>query len=203
MMKLYIVLAVTALGVANLTGQQMPTKEQQIAAATLPLPEGVRAGASVQTIAEDGKVTELRKGTNSMVCSISPGSEEKAALFAVHCFEKEYNAMSQWLAQARRDLTKNGQPPDEATLMAAFRKDVASGRVKAPSQPSVGFQMRGPAKAFDWKTNTPTAEIRRWEMIMIPNVTGAQLNLPNSRPKDRGLWVMNEGTPAAHIMVEH
>jgi len=87
--------------------------------------------------------------------------------------------------------------------MAEFRKGVASGAIKAPSRPTIGFQMRGPAKAFDWDTNTPATQIARWEMIMIPNATGAELNLPNSKPKDGGLWVMNEGTPAAHIMGQH
>lgn len=63
--------------------------------------------------------------------------------------------------------------------------------------------MRGPAKAFDWNSNTPSAEIKRWEMVMIPYATGASLSLPTSRPADAGPWVMGEGTPGAHIMIEH
>src|SRR5215469_1419623 len=82
---LTILLALSTLGVAHLTGQQMPTKEQQIAAATLVLPEAFQAAAAVQSISADLKITELRKGTNSPVCSmIQPGSET----FLVHCFDR-------------------------------------------------------------------------------------------------------------------
>jgi hypothetical protein len=200
MMKLSIVLAVTTLGVATLTGQQMPTPQQQIAAATLALPEAFRAGAAVQSISADLKITELRQGTNSMVCSIiSPGSET----FAAHCFDRDYDAFSFRHSQLQRELSKNGKPPDATEFKAAIRKEIESGRMKPPTHPAVGFQMRGPAKAFDWDTNTPSAEIKRWEMIMIPNATGASLSLPSSKPANGGPWVMGEGTPGAHIMIEH
>jgi hypothetical protein len=198
-MKLSTLLAVAAAAVANLAAQT-PTREQQIAAATLPLPAAYRAGATIQSISDDLKVTELRKGTNSMVCSIiRPGSE----FFYAHCFEKGYEAMSLRQAQLRRELGKDGKPANQATVDAALQKEITSGRIKLPERPAVGFQMRGPAKAFDWNTNTPSAEIKHWEMVMIPNVTGASLMLPNSKPADGGPWVMSEGTPGAHIMVEH
>lgn len=197
---LNLLLVAAAIGVANLTAQQIPTKEQRIAAATLPLPEAYRAGAAVQSISADLKVTELRKGTNSMVCTIVPPGSET---FAVHCFEKSFEALESRVAQLRQELGKNGKPADAATGRAALQKEIESGRVKLPTHTSVGFQMRGPAKAFDWNTNTAAAEIERWEMIMIPNATGASLNLPASKPEHGGLWVMNEGTPMAHIMVDH
>ena len=200
MLKLLIVLAVTTLGVANLTAQHVPTTEQQIAAATLPLPEAYRAGATIQSISADLKITELRTGTNSMVCSvIRPGSET----FFVHCFERAYDALSKRRAQLGQELRKNGKPADATAISAALQKEIESGRIKVPVSAAVGFQMRGPANAFDWNSNTPSKEITRWEMIMIPNATGASLSLPNSRPKDGGPWVMNEGTPGAHIMIEH
>ncbi len=199
MLKLSIVLAVTTLGVANLAAQHIPTTEQQIAAATLPLPEAYRAGATVQSISADLTITELRKGTNSMVCSvIRPGSET----FFVHCFERAYDALSKRLAQLGQERRKNGMPAD-STAVRALQKEIESGRIKVPVSPAVGFQMRGPANAFDWNSNTPSKEITHWEMIMIPNATGASLSLPNSRPKDGGPWVMNEGTSVAHIMIEH
>jgi len=198
-LKLFTLLVVAAAGVANLAAQ-MPTREQQIAAATLPLPAAYRAGATIQSISDDLKVTELRKGTNSMVCSIiRPGSE----FFYAHCFEKDYEAMSFRQAQLRRELGKDGKPATPAAVDAAFHKEIESGRIKVPVRPAVGFQMRGPAKAFDWNTNKPSAEIEHWEMVMIPNATGASLMLPNSKPADGGPWVMNEGTPGAHIMVQH
>lgn len=200
MLMLSIVLAVTALGVANLAGQEMPSMEQQIAAATLPLPEAFRAGAAVQRISANLEITELRKGSNSMICSIiQPGSET----FAAHCFEREYDAFAFRHYQVQHELTKNGKALDQAEFRAAIKKEIESGRLKAPTRSTVGFQMRGPAKAFDWSTNTPSGEIKHWEMIMISNATGASLSLPNSKPANGGPWVMGEGTPGAHIMIEH
>jgi hypothetical protein len=200
MVKLSIVLAVITLGVANLAAQNVPTIEQQIAAATLPLPEAYRAGATARSISADLKITELRRGTNSMVCSvIRPGSEE----FFVHCFQRDYDALVNRRNQLAQELSKNGKPADATAVRAALQKEIESGRITVPASPAVGFQMRGPANAFDWNSGTPAKEITHWEMIMIPNATGASLSLPNSRPKDGGPWVMNESTPGAHIMIEH
>ena len=199
-MRVTTVLALTTLGVANLSGQQMPTREQQIAAATLVLPEAFRAGAAVQSISADAKITELRKGTSSMVCSIiQPGSED----FLVYCLDRGWDAFFSRESQLEHELSKNGKPADGAEFKAALQREIESGRVKAPAYPAVGFAMRGSAKAFDWNTHTPSGEIKHWEMIQIPNATGASLSLPSSKPANGGLWVMAEGTPGAHIMVEH
>ncbi len=199
-MKFISLLTTIVLGAANVAAQQIPTKEQQIAAATLPLPEAYRAEAAVQSISADRKITELRKGTNSMVCSIvRPGSK----IFYVRCFEKDYQPLISREFQLRQELDENGKPADMDTVGAALGKEIESGRIKVPVRPSVGFQMRGPATAFDWNTNAPSAGIDRWEMIMIPNATGVSLSLPSKRPPNGGLWVMFQGTPLAHIMVEH
>jgi len=199
-MKLTMVFALSTLAAARLTGEQMPTREQQIAAATLVLPEAFRAEATVKSIAADLKITELRKGTSSMVCSIiEPGSGTLLA----YCFEEGYDAFVYRQTQLQQELGKNGKPAGQAELWAAIQKEIESGRINAPTRPTVGFAMRGPAKAFDWNTNTPSEEIKRWEMIAMPNATGASLSLPNRKPANGGPWVMAEGTPGAHIMIEH
>ena len=135
-----------------------------------------------------------------MICSIiEPGAKR----FLAYCEDRVYAAyfyrQSQLLAELRRD----GKPPGAAELKAALQRDIQSGRLEAPTQPAVGFIMSGPARAFDWNTNTPSREVKHWETIQIPNATGASLSLPNSRPANGGPWVMAEGTPGAHIMIEH
>jgi hypothetical protein len=200
MKKLTLVVALTTLGVANLAAQQMPTKEQQIAAATLALPEAFRAEATVQSISADLKITELHKGSSSMVCSIiEPGSKN----FLVYCLDRDCDAYFYRQSQLQQELSRDGKPAGEAEFNAALQEEIKSGRIKPPTRPSVAFMMSGPAKAFDWNTNTPSGEIKHWEAIQIPNATGASLSLPNSRPANGGPWVMAEGTPGAHIMIEH
>jgi hypothetical protein len=181
-------------------GQQMPTKEQQIAAATLALPEAFRAQATVQSISADLRITALRKGASSMVCSIiQPGTKN----FLAYCIDRVYEAYFYRQNQLEAELGRNGKAPSSAEMKAALQKDFESGRLEPLTRPAVGFMMGGPAKAFDWNTNTPSGEIKHWETIQVPNATGASLSLPNSRPANGGPWVMAEGTPGAHIMIEH
>jgi hypothetical protein len=196
--KLTITVALTTLGVANLAAQQMPTTEQQISAATLALPEAFRADATVQSISADLKITELRKGTSSMVCSIiQPGSKT----FLAYCLDRVCDAYFYRQSQLQQEFSRKGKPDDGPEFKAAFQKEIDSGRIKPPARPTVGFMLS--AKAFDWNTNTPSGEVRRWQTVQIPNVTGASLSLPNSRPAGGGPWVMAEGTPGSHIMIEH
>jgi hypothetical protein len=186
--------------VQGTAGLQMPTKQQQIAAATLALPEAFRAAATVQSISADLKITELRKGTGSMVCSIiQPGAKN----FLAYCLDRVYDAYFYRQTQLQAELRRNGKRAGGAALKAALQREIESGRLEPPIRPTVGFMMGGPAKAFDWNTNTPSGEVKHWETIQIPNVTGASLSLPNSRPANGGPWVMAEGTPGAHIMIEH
>jgi hypothetical protein len=198
MQKLTIVLALGILGTANGVAQQLPTREQQIAAATLPLPEAFRAQAIVQSISADLKITELRKGTGPMVCSlIQPGTKG----FLAYCLDRVYDAYFYRQSQLEAELGRNGKPADGAQVQAALRKEIDSGRVALPTRPAVSFMVS--ARTFDWKTSTPSGEVRHRETIQLPNATGASLSLPSSRTASGGPWVMAEGTPGAHIMIEH
>jgi hypothetical protein len=48
--------------------QEIPNKEEQIAAAVMAAPEDQRSGAKVLGYDANGKVVTLREGTNNMVC---------------------------------------------------------------------------------------------------------------------------------------
>ena len=51
-------------------------------------------------------------------------------------------------------------------------------------------------------TGEEIREIKSWQMVIIPYATGASLSLPEKRTPGFP-WVMNSGSPMAHIMVEH
>lgn len=198
MKKLTIVLALGIFGSANLVAQQVPSKEQQIAAATLPLAEGFRAAASVRSISADLKVITLRKGTGSMVCSII---EPEGKTYLAYCEDGIYAAYFYRQSQLQAELGKSGKPADVAQVKAAMQKEMESGRLTRPTRPAIGFMLR--SKTFNWNTNTPSADAEHWETIQVPDATGASLALPSSRVKMGEPWVMQEGTPGAHIMIEH
>jgi len=187
MRKLTIVLTLGMFGIGTLGAQQMPTREQQIAAATLALPEAYRAAATVQSISADLKITELRRGTGPMVCSIiQPGAKS----FPAYCLGRVYDACFYRQNQLQAELSRSGKPAGAAELKAALHKEIESGRIEPPTRPAVGFMMCGPARAFDWNTNTPSEQVKHWETIQIPNARARACRFPAAAPRmaDRGSW---------------
>src|SRR5262249_44646156 len=144
------------------------------------------------------KITALRTGTGSMVCSII---QPEAKSYLAYCQDRIYDAYFYRQSQLQAELSKSGKPAGEAQVKAALQKEMESGRLVRPTRPAIGFMLR--AKTFDWNTNTPSANAEHWETIQVPDATGASLSLPNSRVKMGEPWVMAEGTPGAHIMIEH
>jgi hypothetical protein len=163
----------------------------RIASALLALPESLRAEATVISV-EKGIETVLRKGSNGMVCMADqPGDQT----FFVNCFHETIRALQ------RRSLELSKQLSGKA-LDEALDKEIKAGTLKAPLTPSMGFQMRGPLGGYNPTTNTVSREIKTRQMVMLPHATGAKLSLPE-KPEGDMPWVMNAGTPSAHIMIEH
>ena len=63
-------------------GDETP-RDRDIAEAVLPLPQPLRAGATLVSYDADGKRTVLRKGTNELVCRID-GPEPELRLRCDH-----------------------------------------------------------------------------------------------------------------------
>ena len=171
----------------------------QIAAAVLPLPESMRAGATVVSRGEKGAITVLRKGSNDMVCTADqPGDQT----FYVNCFHESIFALMKRTTELNNELSRAGAPASGKALDVALDKEIKAGKFKLPSHPTIGFQMRGPLSGYNAATNTVSGEIKAWQMVMLPYETGASLSLPD-KPNANMPWVMNAGTWAAHIMIEH
>ena len=190
--------AVLFVGLIPLAGwSQQNEATNRIAAAVLPLPESMRAGATVVSV-DKGVETVLRKGSNGMVCTADvPGDQT----FYVRCFHESIYAAQRRAGELSNELSRAGTPVSGKALDDAIDKEIKSGKL-APVTPSMGFQMRGPLSGYDPATNTVSQEIKTWQMIMIPHATGASLSLPESRDGNMP-WVMSAGTWAAHIMIEH
>lgn len=81
---LVLAASVSSLG-AQASTPAIPSAEVQVAAATLPLPEGMRAGAAVLGYRAAGRLEVLRQGTNDMRCLADDPAE---ARFHVACYHK-------------------------------------------------------------------------------------------------------------------
>jgi hypothetical protein len=170
----------------------------RIASALLPLPESMRAGATVVSV-DKGIETVLRKGTNGMVCTAdAPGDQ----VFSVNCFHESIYAALRRADELRAELARSGVPVTGKSLDDAIDKEIKAGKLKSPLTPSIGFQMRGPLSGYDPQTNTVSKEIKTWQMIMLPHATGSSIGLPE-KPEGDMPWVMGAGTWGAHIMIEH
>ena len=160
----------------------------QIAAALTPLPEDMRAGATVLGYAEVGKpLVSLRAGTNDMIC-LAP--DPAVATFHSSCYHK---SMEPFMARGRELRASGVRGPQVDTVRFA---EVKSGKLKVPTMPSMLYQIFG--GTFD----STTAKVPGGTSLYVTYVPFAttQTTGISSKPNDKEPWLMWPGTPKAHIM---
>ncbi len=169
----------------------LPTIEQQIAAAVLPLPQELRDGAMVMGYrATDQKQPEvIRAGKNGMTC---------LALFAVQrsfhvaCYQ---NGMEPFMARGRA-LRVQGLRADSVDSVR-FR-EVKRGKIKMPRQ-AIMYQLFG----SDSSWNAATGAVTGAQLLLVlymPGATAESTGL-SVLPSKSGPWIMYPGTPKAHMML--
>lgn len=181
-------LALTIVGSAARLEAQALTQEQVVTAATLPLPQELRAGATVLALAADGNTTTLlRAGTNGMTClGPVPGRTD----FHVACYQE---ALEPFMARGRALRQSGVQGPQVDTVRFA---EAASGTLALPKQPASLYSLSG--GTFDPTTGTATGA-RALYVIYVPYATTQTTGI-SARPSGSSPWLMNPGTPKAHIM---
>lgn len=173
---------------AQSTPLVVPPAETQITQAVLPLPEDMRDSASVLGYSTDGKLVSLRKGSGAMICLANNPRFER---FHVACYHK---SLEPFMARGR-ELRSLGVMGDSIDVVR-FR-EAKDGKLKMPVTPASLYSLSGGKDAYD--PATKTAKARALFVIYVPYATGASLGL--SEVPARGTpWVMNPGTPKAHIM---
>jgi hypothetical protein len=163
---------------------------RQIASAVLPLPEPLRADATVMGYREaGGPLVLLRKGTNGMICL---ADDPSLAPFHVACY---HESLEPFMARGRA-LRANGITGDQVDTVRF--KEVADGKLPVPTQPAALWQLNGAPGSYDPATNT-VKEARHLYVVYIPFATTATTGIP-SIPQQGQPWLMLPGTPKAHIM---
>ena len=180
---------------ANAQQPQAPPARQQIAAALLPLPEVMRAQATVLGYAPDLSLVTLRQGSNGMVCTASrPGNAE----FDVRCYHESFMPVVRRL----RELNSEGVKNDE--VFRIIDAEVKAKKLRIPDHPTAGYRMLGPISAYQLATNTVGKEIRSWQSVHFPYKTAAEIGLPEEGQVPRTIpYVMTSGTFWSHVMIEH
>jgi len=160
----------------------------QIAAAVTPLPEEMRAGATVVGYTAVGKpVVTLREGTNDMICLLPDPSSSP---FHAACYHK---SMEPFMARGRalRAAGVSGGQVDSVRFA-----EVRAGKLKMPAQPAMLYQIFG--GSFDSVT-TKASGGNSLFVTYIPFATPETTGI-SARPSATSPWIMFPGTPKAHIM---
>lgn len=175
--------AVAAALVAAPAAAQPP--EQLIADAVRPLPDDLKAGATVVRYdAKTGARQVLRQGTNFVEC------QPKMADGFVRCYNKAFGP--------RRDM--------EAKLTAAGKseKEVAeavAAAVKAGTLPAA------PQGSMSYRLYDGTDRIQNLWVFSMPGGTPRSMGVSAASQRDSAIggsglpWMMQPGTPGAHVMI--
>jgi hypothetical protein len=161
-----------------------PTASAQDAAlekALLAAPRQMKDGATVIKWKSDFTYETLRKGTNRLVCyerPVQPGQPP----FSVECTSL---ANLERVAQSLKTETI----ADPMARRAAFEEMEKAGKWTKPEFGSVFYNLTGQDQA--------TA--RSHVTIAVPGATKQTLGLPED-PSMGGVYIMNPGTSAAHLM---
>lgn len=182
--------AVLMLGCAGPMAAQTPatpSADQQIAAAVLAMPPGMRADATVLGYGADGKLVPLREGKGNMICL---ANDPKGEAFHVACY---HNSMEPFMARGRalRASGVTGAQVDSVRF-----KEVRAGKLIMPTSPATLYQLFG--GTFDPAKNEVTGA-RALYVVYMPSATGASTGLAE-KPSGTVPWIMFPGTPKAHIM---
>jgi hypothetical protein len=169
------------LGILAFSALTFAQSSDEIEKALLPAPRNQKDGATVIKWKSDFTYDTLRKGTNRLVCydrSGQPGQQP----FAVECTSI---ANLERVAQS----LKMEAIPDKKESQAAFEAAEKAGNWTKPEFGSVWIHLSGPSQA----------QARMHVTIAVPGATTQSLGFPDNGTKG-GVWIMNAGTSAAHLM---
>lgn len=181
-----IACAVPAVAVA----QAAPGADTQIAQALLAAPDDRREGAAVLGYADAGTLTTLRPGSNDLVCLADNPRREG---ISVACYHKD---LEPFMARGR-ELTAQGVTEDTQRDQTRF-DEARRGTLAMPKEPRILYVTTG--TSFDPATKALADAYTRW-VIYVPFATGASTGLMEKPGSPGAPWLMDGGTPGAHIMI--
>ena len=167
-----------------------PPRDQQIAGAVTPLPESMRAGATVLGYDASFKLTGIRQGTNGMICL---ADDPRQPAFHPACY---HESLEPFMARGRA-LRASGVKDDQVDTVRFA--EVKAGKLKMPTQPASLYQIFGSPTAFNPTTGAVT-DAQALFVVYTPFATEKSTGL-SATPRKVGPWLMYPGTPKAHIMI--
>ena len=191
MMKILFSLSFSLLVFTNLNAQQILPASTQIQIALLAAPEEFRAEASVLGYNEQGKLILLKKGTNSMICLADNPNIEG---LSVACYHEDLEPFM----KRGRELKAEGKVGKEIETIRT--EEVNAGKLLMPNSPTALYVLTAKKEDYNEQTGAIKESYLRY-VIYTPFETSQSTGLP-LRPHAPGMpWIMDPGTPHAHIMI--
>lgn len=165
----------------------------QVAAATLPLPDSMRAGAAVLGYkTPGGPLVQIRPGTNEMICLTDDPSAEG---YAAHCY---HNSLAQFM-QRGRELRAAGITKPSA-VDSARMAEISAGTLKMPTGDAALYSLYADSLNFDPAAGRPKNSSRLLSFY-LPYATQASTGI-SEMPLNDQPWLMKAGKPWAHLMIQ-
>lgn len=169
----------------------IPSVEIQIKTAVLAAPAELQAEATVYGYNKKGEMVLLREGSNEMICL---ADDPKIPGFNVACYHQSLEPFM----KRGRELRMEGKKGKEIEYLRA--KEIEDGKLIMPSQPTALYVFTAPEKDYDKETGEVNNTYLRY-VVYTPYATSESTGLP-LKPHAPGMpWIMDPGTPHAHIMI--
>lgn len=169
----------------------IPTEEQQIQAAVSPAPAQMQEDATVLGYSEEGELVTLREGSNELICLADNPADDR---FHTACYHKDLEPFM----KRGRELRAEGLSGDE--VVETRRQEIENGTLPMPDKPMALYSLTGETDAWDYSSHT-LRSARPLYVIYIPYATVESTGLSTSPVSEGAPWLMDSGTPWAHIMV--
>lgn len=169
----------------------IPSADIQVKLAMLAAPDEKRSNATVMGYAPDGKLTVLRKGTNEMICL---ADDPKQKGFNASCYHKDLDPFM----QRGRELKAEGK--SQADAIKIRDEEARAGKVALVKNPSTLFILSAKEEDCDMVAGTIKNGYLRY-VVYIPYATPESTGLPLKEDVKGMPWIMDPGTPRAHIMI--
>ena len=175
-MRAILMLVVPALVAGSLGAQALPPEAQQVTAAVLPLPAGLREGAGVMGYRTAGRLEVLRPARNGMQCLADDPADDR---FHVACYA---TSMEPFMARGRALRASGTSGTQVDTVRFA---EVRRGTLRMPTAPASLYSLTGPKGDFDPATGTAPRS-KPLFVLYMPNATPATTGLPAVPARGRG-----------------
>jgi hypothetical protein len=180
---------ILVLAVSTPVAAQERTEAWQIAAAVLPLPDSLRAGATVLGY-RTGGLERLRGGTNGMVCLTDDPAEEA---FHVACY---HEGLEPFMARGR---ALRAQGLGRAGVDSARLAEIEGGALAGPKAGLALYSVSLKDVVTDPAAGLPPGT-KGLTVIYLPYATEASSGL-STQPSREQPWLMFAGKPWAHAMI--